>query len=780
MFISSLAVSVYSWVGLVLSFVFVRLVRIFKSADGALPQPVSASTPSLLTWVRSGVLDRTRRTIPWTRAQVDPKPLLAVPGAKSRTLTRSMSLELLPISAPPPPPSSLPSTPSPPPLVDFSITPPPRTASPLPPSFRTHPIHPRPLSPHALLATTPPPRAQHRRSRSLGGVPVRRLSGSPTSNLRHVHQFEVEMRDLGLRERDVGATWTSREHLLIDLTSSLSSSTSDEVSEPTKPSPAASDLGLPPAVYAPPHLNSQPLPLVDISSDEPVQQQGWTWLGLEPTLISPTPLVDISISEEDLPLLDLSLGNDDEEVHFPTLEPERSSSTSSFTLETIHLEEPAPVMEEVEDSASSRVDANVGEKLGEYSVHVEEPQPRLDHLQIDGQFRWTSPEEDEDDEIFRYPSPVVCPPSGSSLDSESESEGDVFRYPGVEEIKVVEETLADPLSVASSPISFVYAPADAPWVYQDEDCPKALEESEEPKETVNALKVKVGESLAISTDLSSAGSSPSIFVYAPHESGWSYGDESLDEAEYAPRAEETAATPLEIDLEGLQAIPTDSSSASSPVDFVYAPPETPWLFDEESLDEIMEGTEDDHPVLGSEIEAFPDPGLLPLPLPDVDLKPLPVYEVKEVQEVAQTPTPPASPPARQSLTVEPLRKVRGGRSLPPSPRVLTPPLIKLSRSLPLDESRPLWSQRADEAPALGLAATPEETLSLPGSFPETVVTPVERDPVKAVMRSRSVLDIALAMQLRPGLGAGADPAWMVRFLMSMFGWIGVAISGQYS
>ncbi|KAF8892803.1 hypothetical protein CPB84DRAFT_1645585, partial [Gymnopilus junonius] len=43
--------------------------------------------------------------------------------------------------------------------------------------------------------------------------------------------------------------------------------------------------------------------------------------------------------------------------------------------------------------------------------------------------------------------------------------------------------------------------------------------------------------------------------------------------------------------------------------------------------------------------------------------------------------------------------------------------------------------------------------------------------------ARSPLDIALAMQLRPGLGAGADPAWMVRFLMAMFGWLAVVVSG---
>jgi len=608
-------------------------------------------------------------------------------------------------------------------------------------------------------------------------VPVRRLSGSPTSNLRHVHQFELEMQELGLRERDV-ATWTSREHLLIDLTSSLSSS---HASEPMKPSPAASDLGLPPSVYVPLHLSSQPLPLVDISNDEPAQQRGWTWLGLEPTFISTTPLVDISISKEDLPLLDLSPYNEDQDVHFPTLEPERASSSPSFKLENILLEGPAPAMEKVGCIAPTPVDANTGEKLGEYSVHVEEPEPRLAHLQIDDQFRWTSPEEDEDDEIFRYPSPVVCPPSASSLDSGSDSEEDVFRYPGVEETKGVEEPLIDPLSAASSPISFVYAPEGAPWAYQAEDRVRTLETGEEPRDI--ALKVIVGESLAISTDLSSAGSSPSVFIYAPHESGWSGVKEFLDETEYAPRAEETAATPLEIDLEELRAIPTDSSSASSPANFVYAPPETPWTFDEESLDEIMDETMDDHPLLGSEIEAFPDPDLLSLPLPVAGIKPIPVDEAKAVQEVAQTPTPPASPPAiRQSLTVEPLRKVRGGRSLPPSPRVLSPPIIKLSRSLPLleEETRPLWSERADEAPALGLAAQQEEELALPGSFPKTVERPVERDIVKAAVQSRSLLDIALAMQLRPGLGAGADPAWMVRFLMSMFGWIGVTISGHYS
>ncbi|KAH7867976.1 uncharacterized protein C8R40DRAFT_886231 [Lentinula edodes] len=72
--------------------------------------------------------------------------------------------------------------------------------------------------------------------------------------------------------------------------------------------------------------------------------------------------------------------------------------------------------------------------------------------------------------------------------------------------------------------------------------------------------------------------------------------------------------------------------------------------------------------------------------------------------------------------------------------------------------------------------------SVPGSSAEapstststsiSVTKPVKRHP------ARSPIDIALAMQLRPGLGLGADPAWMVRFLMAMFGWFVVLISGS--
>jgi hypothetical protein len=34
------------------------------------------------------------------------------------------------------------------------------------------------------------------------------------------------------------------------------------------------------------------------------------------------------------------------------------------------------------------------------------------------------------------------------------------------------------------------------------------------------------------------------------------------------------------------------------------------------------------------------------------------------------------------------------------------------------------------------------------------------------------------MQLRPGLGIGADPAWMIRFLMAIFGWFTVLLTSK--
>ncbi|RXW21449.1 hypothetical protein EST38_g4406 [Candolleomyces aberdarensis] len=158
----------------------------------------------------------------------------------------------------------------------------------------------------------------------------------------------------------------------------------------------------------------------------------------------------------------------------------------------------------------------------------------------------------------------------------------------------------------------------------------------------------------------------------------------------------------------------------------------------------------------------------------------------------------------------------------------------LSHSPESERSRPAWSIRAAEAPRLGMSPeVPKETPTdgvqvpsdsdrqehdeadatqpfdqIPGAFPESDQTEQlrQRKPaavikdecpqarpsklgrssaidtssfaaaVVSLRRKPEPLDVALAMQMRPGLGAGADPAWMVRFMMSVFGWLAVAMS----
>ncbi|KAF8552280.1 hypothetical protein OG21DRAFT_1416380 [Imleria badia] len=89
---------------------------------------------------------------------------------------------------------------------------------------------------------------------------------------------------------------------------------------------------------------------------------------------------------------------------------------------------------------------------------------------------------------------------------------------------------------------------------------------------------------------------------------------------------------------------------------------------------------------------------------------------------------------------------------------------------PSPVARPAWSVRAIDSPALGLS-TREGGVD---DTPQTLIHPRRR----AYRSPVPEFDIALAMQLRPGLGIGADSAWMVRFLMAMFGWFAIALTGN--
>ncbi|KAL5478310.1 hypothetical protein ACEPAI_2494 [Sanghuangporus weigelae] len=84
-----------------------------------------------------------------------------------------------------------------------------------------------------------------------------------------------------------------------------------------------------------------------------------------------------------------------------------------------------------------------------------------------------------------------------------------------------------------------------------------------------------------------------------------------------------------------------------------------------------------------------------------------------------------------------------------------------SVSNPNTGARPPWSVRAQEAGALVHAQDISE----------------ERRKYGRGVASAPGLDAALAMQLRPGFGIGADAAWLVRFVMALFGWCAVLMSG---
>ncbi|KAL0064846.1 hypothetical protein AAF712_008243 [Marasmius tenuissimus] len=117
----------------------------------------------------------------------------------------------------------------------------------------------------------------------------------------------------------------------------------------------------------------------------------------------------------------------------------------------------------------------------------------------------------------------------------------------------------------------------------------------------------------------------------------------------------------------------------------------------------------------------------------------------------------------------------------PSP---TPPSHDDTASSPIISTEPVPGAFPVDAP-VKLTSTPAENTTAEvekkadsdakGTSTSLVVPATS---AKRRTTTRSPIDIALAMQLRPGLGLGADPAWMVRFLMAMFGWFVVLISGS--
>lgn len=73
-------------------------------------------------------------------------------------------------------------------------------------------------------------------------------------------------------------------------------------------------------------------------------------------------------------------------------------------------------------------------------------------------------------------------------------------------------------------------------------------------------------------------------------------------------------------------------------------------------------------------------------------------------------------------------------------------------------------------PSSARPSKPRQRALSSGGFTATIIETWRRG-------RTSPLDVALAMQMRPGLGAGADPAFMVRFLMAAWGWFIIVVNG---
>ncbi|PPR06751.1 hypothetical protein CVT24_013058 [Panaeolus cyanescens] len=265
---TALPIAWYAIAAFFLSYVCLRVWRYSRarlSAKVSLPQPVSSAKESF-SLAKSTSWNWSRWSLLWPRSWSKAK---SKPAAILDTPSRDNSVELLPTTGLPPPPT-------PPPLVDL-VTPVAPATSGAQTSTRTpsptqhhkhvaHQLYSRPASPHAFLATTSPSKS-HKRSRSLGGVPVRRLSSGTNSALRNAFptpstpppDFDHEMREIASSSNS-----SFRDQILIDFSSSGSS---EEGDMEARVSPAASDIGvLPSHVFTKPRPS--PVPLVDFAQSD--------------------------------------------------------------------------------------------------------------------------------------------------------------------------------------------------------------------------------------------------------------------------------------------------------------------------------------------------------------------------------------------------------------------------------------------------------------------------------------------------------------------------------
>ncbi|KAJ6576792.1 hypothetical protein B0H10DRAFT_2443702 [Mycena sp. CBHHK59/15] len=244
---------------------------------------------------------------------------------------------------------------------------------------------------------------------------------------------------------------------------------------------------------------------------------------------------------------------------------------------------------------------------------------------------------------------------------------------------------------------------------------------------------------------------------------------------------------VEVEVTEEDAVVVEAQEANDPAELAL--PSFPLPISVSVSGDEEEEVEEDPAELA--LPSFP----LPSPPRSVEEVPAPALDVQ--------PVPDAPPPRPHLLVPAPVHETDLGAPSPspssassstplrPSPRARSVALGKGEEAEDEEDDLgappPAWAVRAADAPALGLSASSEPPGAFPLSSPAPASTSTSVTPKSTALSAssaaprartrRSPLDVALAMQLRPGLGVGAEGAWMVRFLMSFFGWFAILVGG---
>ena len=117
---------------------------------------------------------------------------------------------------------------------------------------------------------------------------------------------------------------------------------------------------------------------------------------------------------------------------------------------------------------------------------------------------------------------------------------------------------------------------------------------------------------------------------------------------------------------------------------------------------------------------------------------------------------------------------------PPSPILPPSPLADLiEENYPVSEPESPDTETTPSPTSTSSSTADSETIE-PKAAPQPSSSSISvASTIFALHRMPDPLNMVLSMvQVRPGLGVGADPAWMVRFMMAVYGWVLMSVGGM--